>query len=382
MRNLITLLLIVVTISIGCRTTDKNIDSILFYSDCQSAIDSIYMENPKSIGIMVHIESSKNNLSWSGCSGYSDKDQRTKLTSDQPALIASTIKPYISASILRLQEIGLLTIEDPVNKHLTEKTIQLFEKDGYDFSNIRIKHLLSHTSGIKDFVDQEYLEWIDKNQKHRWTREEQLNLTVIKSDPLGNPQDTFSYADANYLLCTEIIESNTRKPFYTAIRDLLKYEDLGFSNTWFPTLEKPSTTTKPLVYQYWGYMNWDSYEQDISYDLYGGGGIATTTEELAKFSYNLFQGNIIQDKILLNKIFTKIIPSNRDDTGYYLGLGESSSRGYTFYHHAGFWGTNVMYYPELETSIAIYILEKDKGQLIEEVNNVVVNLLIKQLNRD
>jgi D-alanyl-D-alanine carboxypeptidase len=374
------LLLLVITIVVGCRTGNEINDTTLFYSECQTIIDSIYLANPKSVGIMVHIESPKNNHSWSGCSGYPNKEREMKLTPHQPALIASSIKPYVSSTILRLQELGSLTIEDSISRHLSKETIELFEKVGYDFDNIKIKHLLSHTSGIKNYVDPEYLEWINLNQQHRWTRNEQLKLAASKGKPLGDPEDVFSYTDTNYLLCTEIIESNSQKPFYTAMRNLLKYEKLGFKNTWFPTLENPNPNTKPMVHQYWGKMNWDSHEQDISYDLYGGGGIATTTKDLANFSYNLFQGKIIEDSTTLNKIFTKITPANGEDTGYFLGLREGISSDYKYYCHGGFWGTSVFYLPELETAIAVYILEKDEFHLISEVSDIMVSNLAKELN--
>lgn len=373
--------MVIFAVSIGCKRTDENTAVKVFYSNCQAAMDSIYSSNQESIGIMLHIESPKNNLSWSGSSGFSTKDQKIKLESDQPALIASSAKTYVSASILRLQELGLLTIDDPISKHLTEESILLFEEDGYDFNKIKIKHLLSHTSGIKDFVDKEYLDWIDKNPKYRWSRQEQLKLAIKKGDPLGNPEEIYNYADVNYLLCSEILESNTNKPFYTAIRDLLKYEELGFRNTWFPTLEKANRTTKPMVHQYWSAKNWDSYNQDISYDLFGGGGIATTTEELAKFSYNLFQGNIIEDSVTLNKMYTRILPPSGENYGYCLGLREGRSNGIKQFGHEGFWGTNVHYFPDLETSISVYILDKDKFQLAGDVTNVIVKELMKHLNK-
>ncbi len=380
MKYKVIFLFVVFAAAIGCKTSVKNTGTTLFYADCQSAIDSVYTANPEAIGIMVHIESPKNNLSWSGCSGYSNKVETKKLISDQPALIASCIKPYISATILRCQELGLLSIEDSMNQHLTEETIQLFEKAGYDFGSIKIKHLLSQTSGIKEYVDKDYLHKINKNQKHRWTREEQLRLTVSKGKPLGYPEEVWSYSDANFLLCTEIIESVTNKPFYTAIRELLKYKELGFKNTWFPTLEKPNPNTKPMVHQYWDSWNWDSHEMDPSFDLYGGGGIATTTEELAKFSYNLFQGNIIEDLITLNKIFLKIIPSEGEETNYFLGLRGGMINGFTSYSHGGFWGTNFLYLPELETSIAVYVLEKDEPQLVYgDIPKLLVKRLVKQL---
>jgi len=344
----------------------------------QKIIDSIYQINPESVGIMVHIESPKKGISWSGSVGYSDAENKTKLVSDQPALIASSIKTYISASLLRLQEQNKLSIEDPIKNYLSNRTIKLFESDGYDLDRIKIKHLLSHTSGIDDYANDEYLDWVDKNQKHRWTRDEQLELTIKVGNPLGEPEDTFNYADANYLLCTEIIENVTNKPFYESIRDLLKYEELGFSNTWFPILETKKQQTKSLVHQYWGEKNWDSYNHDISWDLYGGGGIATTTKELARFSYNLFNNKIIKDKNTLNQIFTTIDTKDGKDNKYGLGLSIGNVKGYTSYGHGGFWGTVVLYFPKLDTSIAVFILERDERILRKNVLEALMLELTKE----
>lgn len=349
------------------------------YIEFQAIIDSIYKANPKSIGIMAHIESPKKGISWSGGAGYSDVQNGLKLDSDQPALIASSIKTYISATILRLQEENQLSIEDAVKIHLTDKTIKLFESDGYDLNRIKIKHLLSHTSVIKDYANDDYLNWVDKNQKYRWTRDEQLDLTIISGNPLGEPEDSFSYADANFLLCTEIIETVTKKPFYKSIRTLLRYRKLGLTDTWFPTLETKNKETKPLVHQYWGEKNWDSFNQDISWDLYGGGGIATTTKELAQFSYALFNGKIIKDENTLNKIFTPIKTKDEKDNKYGLGLSLGEVNGYTTFGHGGFWGTVVLYFPELDTSISVYILERDEGKLRKNVMEALVGELSKEI---
>jgi len=70
----------------------------------QNILDSIYNANKDSKGIMVHIESPSKNISWSGVSGYSDFNKKIVLEADQPALVASNIKMYISATILRLVE--------------------------------------------------------------------------------------------------------------------------------------------------------------------------------------------------------------------------------------------------------------------------------------
>jgi D-alanyl-D-alanine carboxypeptidase len=355
----------------------------------QAILDSIYMSNPESIGVMVHIESQQHGISWSGSSGYSDKINKTKLLPQQPVLIASSIKTYISASALRLQEEKLLSIEDPISKHLTEKTVDLFETDGYDFDQIKIKHLLSHTSGIEDYVTDDYIERIDENPTYRWTRDEQMQLATEVGDPLGKPQEFFQYADVNFLLVTEIIEEVTKKPFYTAMRALLKYDQLDLTSTWFPTLENTPGNTAEMAHQYWNEkaygenkidISWDSHDHDISWDLYGGGGIATTAKELAQFSYNLFNGNIIENEAILKLLSTPVTPLVDEPNNYRLGLSEASIQGLTGYGHGGFWGTIVFYIPRLDVSISVVVLERHgKQKVIKGMLNTIVTELAGQL---
>lgn len=378
-------------VMVGCKTETTKDKKITHKTTeiFQSIIDSIYTENPTSIGIIAHIESPKKGISWSGSAGYSVINKSKKLHANEPALIASSIKTYVSAAILRLQEDKKLTIEDPIANHLTNKTTTLFTNDGYNFKQIKIKHLLSHTSGIDDYVNEGYLDFINKNQKHRWTRDEQMKLAIKVGNPLGQPQDVFKYADVNYLLATEIIEQKTGKPFYKAIRELLKYKELGFENTWFPTLEVQPEGAANLVHQYWNekeYGNmkldfsWDSYEHDISWDLFGGGGIATNMKELAQFSYHLFNNNIIKNEQVLKLITTNVPIRNNQPNTYRLGLSDATIKGLQSLGHGGFWGTNVFYIPQLDASIAVCVLERNgKMKPIRSVLNALTEALTKQL---
>lgn len=373
-----TFFLVVLAFAVSCKSSNRE-SSVSktkeIYERYQGVIDSIYKVNPATNGIMVHIEVPQQCISWSGCVGYSDKKEKTALTPDEPALIASSIKPYVAATILRLVEREELNIDDPIGNYLTEKTIKLFESDGYDLDSIRIKHLLAHRSGIYNYANQEYLNMIDNDRQHRWTRDEQLALSIQMGERLGPPADTFVYADANFLLATEIIETVYEAPFYLAMRELLHYESQGLVHTWFPTLEKPNPDTKPLVHQYWSSRGWDSHEIDPSFDLYGGGGIATTTKELALFYYNLFNGYIIKDRSVLNQIFTKVFPADKNDNGYCLGIVETYSDGHKSYGHGGFWGTRVEYFPEYDASISLYVLDRDMGLLRRDI----IDSLAKEL---
>jgi D-alanyl-D-alanine carboxypeptidase len=346
---------------------------------CQAVLDSIYKANPNAVGIMAHVESYKRKLSWSGAAGTSDK-KGTPIQADQPALIASNTKTYVSASILRLVELNKLQITDPIAKHLSENTKAVLAKDAYDLEAITIAHLMSHTSGVYDYVDSEerlLIKRAQENPKYRWTRDEQIALAVSGGEPLGSPGDIFSYADTNFSLLSEIIEQRTGKKFYTAIRDLLQYKRFRLDNTWFDSLEDVPKNTKPLVHQYWDKMGFDSYVLDHSFDLYGGGGIAATTKDIARFSQLLFNGKFFDKAETLQLIYTPM-PA-KEDTGenYHLGLMESTVNGYTSYGHGGFWGTIVQYVPELDLSISVFINNRDANKLRKEVLEGLLSELSK-----
>ena len=344
-------------------------------SKLQKSIDSIYKANPESIGIMVHVESPNHDVSWSGAVGYSDKETQKKIKPDQPALIASCTKTYVSASILRLVEEKKIVINQSIKELVSNKTRKLFESDGYNLDSITLTHLMSHTSGIEDYVNQEYIGFCMKNPKHRWTRDEQLELAVKVGSPLGKPGKVYRYADVNYLLLTEIIEKLTDKPFYTAMSELLYYESLEFNNTWFITLEEKPKGTKTKVNQYWGEYNSSLF--DVSYDLYGGGGIACTTKDLAAFSYNLFNAEIIKDTTVLNLIFTETQTNDSVQSNYRLGLMTDEYRKLKVYGHSGFWGTVVLYIPDLNASVSVYVLQKDKRALRREIMDMIIGILIE-----
>ncbi|WP_313254285.1 serine hydrolase [Empedobacter sp.] len=223
----------------------------------QSKIDSIYEKNKDAVGIIVHVEASKQNISWSYAKDVSDIKTNEILNSKQPVLIASNTKPYVAAAILRLVEKGQVRINQSIKNLLSKMTRQLIEKDGYDLNTITVKHLLSHTSGIQYYVDDAYFELVIQRPQYKWTKEEQIKRVM----EIGSPQkigEKFSYGDINYLLLAEIIEQKKRQPFYTIIRDLLKYKELSLTQKWFIDLEKYPSKALPLAHQYADKYNWDS----------------------------------------------------------------------------------------------------------------------------
>lgn len=344
-----------------------------FEARVKHTIDSFYLAHPNSVGIMVHVESKERDRTFSYAIGYSEKNLKTPLHANQPALTASNTKTYLAASILKLVEQNKLDLEQPIEKIIKTSTNSLLLNAGYQTNVILIKHLLSHTSGISDYVDDDYFKFIDQNKKYRWTRDEQIKLAMTKGKPLGMPGDTFQYADVNYLLVSEVLENTTKLSYDKAIAKLLDFKKHGLNSTWFYTIQKKPAKSKALVHQYNSKLNWDSYDLDPSWDLYGGGGIATTTNELACFLKLLFEGKIIRDTSLI----TKMIAPVYSKTNYCLGIRNLNINDYKAYYHGGWWGTDAMYFPQLETSIVIYVLERTEKAISSDICKQVLNIISK-----
>lgn len=351
-----------------------NANAQSFQQRAQALLDSTYRADTTLVGLLVHVEAPDRNISWSGASGRSVKGGEA-LQPEAPFLIASNIKTYVSATILRLAEEGKLSLDEPVGPLLTDDTRKLFESDGYDLKAITITHLLSHTSGIDSYTDYGYIDSIAAHPLHRWTRNEQLERTIAVGTKLAEPGAHYAYTDANYLLLTEVIEGLNGMSFTQAMRELLRYEEMGYAHTWMPTLEPVPAGTLPLVHQYWDALGFDSHAIDVSVDLYGGGGIACTARDLARFNQDLFTGKIVKDSTMLAAIHTTVVTQDSVPSRYQLGVSTETVRNLPAFGHGGFWGTKALYLPQLNATVSIAVLERTHRAAQEHVIERIVALL-------
>ena len=346
-------------------------------SKFQAILDSVYNANPEAVGFVVHVEAPKKGISWSSAAGYSNKNTKQPLDAGQPVILASNTKTYVSATILKLVETQHFGLDDCISNLITKKSRGLLEGDGYDLNRITVRHLLSHTSGIADYVNDDYFAFVNKNLQHQWTREQQVALAVTVGSPVAPPGKKFNYADINYLLLTEIIERCSQKPFYTAISELLDFKKHGLRSTWFLDLEAPPENMKPMVHHYWDKYNWDTYDIDPSWDMYGGGGLAATMKDVALFFQLLFDGEIIKDDRLLEQMHTLVLPA--EESNYCLGLRDIMFAGKAHaWYHGGFWGTDAMYVPALDASVTIVALQRDERDLNAVISAKLVDILSKE----
>lgn len=363
----------------GCTDKAKQAKPHPLEQVFQNQLEDIYTQSPDAVGILVHIEAPDLGISWSGAVGYIDKERSETLTIDHPALLASNTKTYVAAAILRLYEDGRLALTDPLGKYLSPQTIALIKGGGYDTSTITIGHLLNHTSGIADYNAVDGLfDFLRDQPQHVWTRDEQITRAMTRGKPLGQAGEHFNYADTNYLLLGEIIEQITGQTFYQGVRQLIDYTKQGMNDTWWVELETRPENTKALARQYATALGLASENMHPSFDLFGGGGIASTARDLGVFTQNLFDGKVYKTAKTLDIMLVPANPKNPMQGKYMSGLSSIDVNGIQGIGHGGFWGSAANYFPDLNASIAVIVLERDKRVLRRDINQAMVKILLAE----
>ena len=202
-------------------------------------------------------EATDGSVSWNGTAGTAYADG-TPMSPDIPYFIASIDKLYTATAILKLCEQGRLSLDAPLSAVLPpELTDRIHVKGGVDYSDrITVGHLLSHTSGLAD-----YLEDRPRGGKSLIARlieggeDRQLNvvtaMSTVREDlaPHFPPQDPESerskvrYSDTNYLLLIAIIEALYKRALHEVVTELI-FAPVCMRQTYFLDVSEPLVPTR------------------------------------------------------------------------------------------------------------------------------------------
>ncbi len=337
----------------------------------QGVLDDLIRRNPGVPGVLLHVEAPDTCISWSGASGVTSRAAPEPLRVDQPFRIASNTKTYTAAAIFRLVERGKLNLGDPIAGHLPPEIRRLLESGGFDLERVTLRHLLTHTSGLPDHTrSPEYVAAVMANPQERWSRADQIRFAVDRAEAAATPFERFRYNDSGYVLLGGIVEKKTGNNMAAAFRELLNFDGLGLSETWLETLEPQPEGVADRAHQYLGDV--DTYAFDPSMDLWGGGGIAATSRDLALFLLYLMEGRVLEKKETLHQLLSVEVSPTQG--GYRAGIHRMTHGGLTGWGHTGFWNTFAVYFPEARISIAGSINQQQgprRDALIEPVLEIL-----------
>ena len=271
-------------------------------------------------------------IAFLGNYGLADLETKEKITENTLFNLGSVSKTFVSNGILILQEKGLLSVEDSLSKYFDDF------KNGEIADRVRIKHLLSHTSGLPDNRN------VDKNFEFFLTAKDEENFAPVKqADSLDfQPGEKFEYSNPAFNGLALIIEKVSGEPWQKFITDSI-FLPSGMLTSKITDGSYPETGVAH------GYELKDGQYVESDYGEYptfaaaGNGGVWSSVTELAKYE-KAIQQNIFLGKELTDISRTAFRPENWSDTvspfiGYSWFIGEEQMPG-----DANKFGVNFIYH--------------------------------------
>ena len=256
---------------------------------------------------------------------------------------ASISKQFTAMSIALLAERGQLSLDDPVRKYLPEMP---------DYgSPLTIRHLLDHTSGLRDaFLIFELSlpedEYGDRNDVifKQLARQRSLNYT---------PGAELAYNNGGYVLAAVIVKRVSGQPL-AAFAEEHVFRPLGMTNTRFQ--DDPSIVMPNRASNYfrdgdrWRFVPFGTQPGAV-----GNSGLWTTTGDLLRWAENLANARVGSAR-LLEEMQTPGAVASPDGMRFGLGFEIRAHRDARFTGHGG--GdtgidTYFAWYPEHRLAIAV-----------------------------
>ena len=237
--------------------------------------------------------------------------------------IGSVSKEITAMAILLLVEDGKLMLDDDVRKYLPEMP---------DYgSKITLRHMLHHTSGLRNYDDLFDLEGIP--EADLTTDRDAMDLTVRQKGVNFKPGEEFLYSDTNFFLMSAIVKRVTGQTLRQFAQERI-FGPLGMTSTHFHddhTMIVPRRATGYAPHSGGG------FELDMSnFEQVGDGSVMTTVEDLYRWDQN-FEHPVVGGPDAIRQLTTPGTLNNGQPIPYGMGLFIDHYRGLNWIHHAGEW---------------------------------------------
>ncbi|NTW24292.1 MAG: serine hydrolase [Lentimicrobium sp.] len=369
--------------------------------DCQFDDNPTYQQNPKSEEFQTLLD---NYVSkglpgaillvkdeqgfFIGSSGMADIKENIPMQACHVSKIASITKFMLGVAVMRMQEKGVLSLDDPVNKYISSDYLKKIDNGD---SPLTIRNLMNHTTGIYEVIeDQGFYLQVLNDPTRLWTADDLLKYVYNKESMfVFNPADTVGYSNTNYLLLSMVIESATGRPhsvtLHNEVIDLLNLEDTYY----FYHDPLPESGIAQGYYDLYNNGNLENLTQWNTGSGNGYGGVYSTVWDMYRFIDALF----IQKSLLNQSSLDEMLTFHPDiESGKYLGVAcfkdfiniGDPERDYAWGHRGRdlSYSADLYYFPTHQATMALIVNYGTDGDsplrpVYNEMRDNIARLIIR-----
>ena len=244
--------------------------------------------------------------------------------------LQSITKSFIACGTMLLIEDGKLGLDDKITKYLSELPPA--------WSDVTVRHLLTHTSGISNFVgDQGSGAAIITFSQKVSSSEEIIGWAAARPLKFA-PGEGRRYSSTGYQLLGMIIEKVTGKPWGQFLHDRI-FAPLGMTSTRVYSYYD-IIPNRAYGYNHFGDVPVNGVWMTSAIMESPAGGLLSTVEDMAKWEIALETGTILKPSTLVQmevpvRLKNDSIVQERDGTRHGLGWDLPTFNGHRAMAHAG-----------------------------------------------
>jgi CubicO group peptidase (beta-lactamase class C family) len=235
---------------------------------------------------------------------------------------ASVSKQFTATAVMLLVREGKLSLDADVRTYLPE-----LPNYGH---RITLRHLLNHTSGIRDQWDLLGLAR-GRFEENRITEGDVLDIVARQKALNFVPGTEYLYSNSGYTLAAIIVGRVAGTPL-RQFADARIFKPLGMTRTHFH--DDYTMIVKGRTSAYVRRPDGQWRVSIPNFDTYGATSLFTTVGDLLKWQEN-FRHPVVGDAAMLREMQTSAVLANGDTTGYGLGLSMELQRGLRLVGHSG-----------------------------------------------
>lgn len=267
-------LIIIIILCLGyCRIHAQNLNS----NKLDSLISHIESNNQAIGSVAV----TYNGTTYQKDFGGNKIPGQQKISKVQSYQIGSVTKMLTATMIYQLIEKGKLKLSDKV---------AAFYPEIPNAQNINIGNLLSHSSGLGDYLTKNdtLKKWLIQPVK-----ESEIFKEIKRQGTLFQPGDSVRYSNSGYFLLAKILEIKYNKT-YAAILEKQISRPLGLKNTYATQNKSKNSIAQPYAFS----EQWKKVDDLYFPNVIGVGDVSSTPEDLNKILHALFSHQLISETSL------------------------------------------------------------------------------------